>query len=196
MVYAYLVKKDHKTNNALSKWQTELQTDLSGIWSFYCNVPFRCTSDVKLRWFQYKIINRIFPTNSLLLKMNLTDNNKCSFCEGSIESIEHLFFSCPCVQSLWRYVKGTLDDKGIKIFPADCITILFGMKGDQTFNLILILIKYYIFLCKVNKTKLSVMHLKVFLKKYFDLQKFIAISILNSEMWERYWLPWYNVFGL
>lgn len=128
--------------------------------------------------------------------MNISETDTCFFGDNSVESIEHLFFSCPSVQPLWRYIKNTLENRGIKLFNLNNVTILFGVRSDKTFNLILILVKYYTFLSKLNKTRLSVTQLNHFLNKYFDVQKYILTLKMKRGIWERYWLPWFNLLQL
>ena len=45
-------------------------------------------------WLQYRILNKIFGTKSLLFKMSIEDNNVCRNCGCVEETTEHLFFYC------------------------------------------------------------------------------------------------------
>lgn len=39
---------------------------------FYGHVPFKCSRDTSLEWFQYNILNHILPTNSRFVKKGIT----------------------------------------------------------------------------------------------------------------------------
>ena len=50
----------------------------------YC---FISVPDNHLKWLQFKIINRILGTRSLLFKMNITYDPLCAFCKDSEETL-------------------------------------------------------------------------------------------------------------
>ena len=65
--------------NSQNKWITELNLQVNFGWKFVFNLPFYLTKDSKLQWFQFKIVHRIIGTNNLLSKMELKENDYCSF---------------------------------------------------------------------------------------------------------------------
>ena len=68
-------------------------------WKAVYSMPFRSTIDTKLRAFQYKYNMRIYPTNDFLYKCQIKDSSLCDFCNMYSETIQHLFWECPMVQS-------------------------------------------------------------------------------------------------
>ena len=64
-------------------------------------LPFTCTKNVKLQYFQYKIIHRFLPTNCYLKKIKVTDSDKCPFCNNK-QNLNHLFVDCVYVISYWN----------------------------------------------------------------------------------------------
>ena len=81
-------------------WETELGR-IQG-------VPFwdRCyknTSliffDNKIKWLQFQIVRETLKTNRIVSKFIQSVDEKCSFCNLMIESISHLFWECPLVQT-------------------------------------------------------------------------------------------------
>ena len=56
-------------------------------------LPFRATRELKLTMFQYKIIHRILPTNSLLHKMKKVASPSCRFCPSKCLTLSHLFIN-------------------------------------------------------------------------------------------------------
>ena len=55
------------------------------------NAIFRSTTDVRLRYFQYKIVNRILFLNKQLFKMKIVNSENFSFCGEEIKYIVHFF---------------------------------------------------------------------------------------------------------
>ena len=63
---------------------------------------FKVTTDSNVQWLQYRILYRLLPVKSYLKKIKIVDNDSCSFCNNEVETIEHVFTSCPTVVSLWN----------------------------------------------------------------------------------------------
>ena len=62
-------------------------------WAYIFRLAFKCAIDSKTRNFQFKILHRIIATNDFLYKVDIIDNNLCTFCDLEIETLEHLFLS-------------------------------------------------------------------------------------------------------
>ena len=73
-----------------NKWITGLNLQDNFGRKFVFDLSFYLTKDSKLQWFQFKIVHRIIGTNHLLSKMGLNENDYCSFCNQSPETIAHL----------------------------------------------------------------------------------------------------------
>ena len=77
----------------IDKWNYHLDINLSDDdWFNISHYNWKCTQEVKLRWFQFRLLNRILCTNTLLVKINRSDNPNCTFCNEVEESIIHLFW--------------------------------------------------------------------------------------------------------
>jgi hypothetical protein len=83
------------------KWEEKLQCDIPN-WFIYFNILRKCSKNVYLINFQYKFLHRVIPTNTFLFKIHVKDSKSCSFCNVEDETIEHLFFDCPCTYQFWR----------------------------------------------------------------------------------------------
>ena len=82
-------------------WENKLNISISkDIW----NIPISSTKESRLRELQWKILHNIYPTNILLTKMGLKHSNICSFCDNSIDFIEHFFYYCSKIKDIWTYV--------------------------------------------------------------------------------------------
>ena len=165
-------------------------------WTRYCLIPFQCSNDVRIRWFQYRILQRLIPTNSYLSTIKMIDSDQCDFCKSSIESIEHLFFYCPFSQKLWVDFNELLSKAGLSVNVLDVCVVIFGGFLDRMLNLIIILIKLYIFDEKKSKSKPSITGLKIFLRNYFQLQFLIHNENMNVHIWNKYWSLWSSLFKI
>ena len=89
----------------------------------YWEIPFICTSEVRLRVLQWKIIHNIYPTNILLQKMKISDSNKCKTC-GEIDYSEHFFFHCKQIKNIWKEIETIIlyrTNKNIKLTMIDAM---------------------------------------------------------------------------
>ena len=66
------------------------------------SLHFVTTQEIKLRWFQYRILHRILITNTFALNIKIIDNDLCTFCNENKESIEDSLFECNIVQTPWN----------------------------------------------------------------------------------------------
>ena len=58
------------------------------IWS----IPLLVTKETMLRVLHWKILHNIDPTNILLCKMKVRDDQMCSYCNDVVNCIQHFFF--------------------------------------------------------------------------------------------------------
>ena len=65
-------------------------------------LSLKATREIKLTMFQYKIIHRILPTNSLLRKMKKVASPSCPFCPSECQTLWHLFINCMHASSFWN----------------------------------------------------------------------------------------------
>ena len=63
-------------------------------WPEIYSFPYRVTSDIKTREFQFKLLNKYLATNAFLNKIGVVSSSVCSFCEKENESLEHIFIHC------------------------------------------------------------------------------------------------------
>ena len=59
-------------------------------WGKSYTLAFLCTSESKLRVFQFKLLHRKVATNCFLFKIGIKSNDQCSFCKASSETLLHL----------------------------------------------------------------------------------------------------------
>ena len=138
-IYNNLMHSKVSHNKALLKWNSKLNLNIPDIiWNVVCARPFVCSSDIKLRWFQYRIIHRLIPTNNYLHMIKLKNSNLCDFCNSCVKTIEHLFFYCIHVKTLWVFMQNIFFNCQIFFgLHTNVELVLFGGDHDRMFNLII-----------------------------------------------------------
>ena len=137
------------------------------------------------------ILHRYLPVNSVLFKYQLVQDNLCTFCHLENETIIHLLYECELVKKLWDEIQTWLAinaSTDLKLSPSNIIL------GDFTtptilVNLITLLCKRYIFLCKSNNKLHVLSGLLGFLKFNYLVGKGICLkrSRIDSlfNRWEK-----------
>ena len=66
-------------------------------------------------------------TNKLLYKIKVSQEKKCTFCTDSIETIEHIFWTCPKVFDVWEELNKWIYSKVQIELPLNLDIVLFGI---------------------------------------------------------------------
>ena len=137
---------------AFTKWRNNLsiQLDKETFLSIFANM-YNWTKDPTLLSFNFKLLHRNIITNrNLNIWYPNSHSESCTFCNIEPETIEHMLYDCIISQNLWTEVFNWIHTKtGIRInFTRE--QILLGLVGSdlEIFNLIFLIIKRYIFVCK------------------------------------------------
>lgn len=102
----------------------------------------------------------------------------CTFCSVNVETVTHLFWHCPFVQSFWSDICIFIAEKIEKDFKLFWKDVLFGIydlnrtktMSNETFiiNLIILLAKYHIHKCKFMHSKTSFIAFSNEVKQYVN----------------------------
>ena len=163
--------------------------------SFY--VLKTTTTDTKLRWFQTRILHHILTTNRSVSKFIVDQNDLCEFCGSHSETIQHVLWLCSKIQSFWTELSNILNNRcpHIKNLILTEKLVMFGqsttLKVDEIFQLIILMAKYFIYRCKVQKINLNIKHFMRELYNRFKIEKHIY---QNSEKFKKAWAPYSQLF--
>ena len=106
-------------------WHRKFGTEIDKcIWS----LPAVVTKETRLRVLQWKLLHNIYPTNILLCKMKVRDDQMCSYCYDVVDYIQHFVFDCLPIQKCWKYIEQYIlisFDIGTHLTIVD---VLFGIK--------------------------------------------------------------------
>ena len=88
--------------------------------SFPCSMPVHKITIIiiilvskkpaKLIEFQFNLLHRRIPTDDFLLKIGRKENDNCTVCNNSSETLVHLFWSCHVTSSFWKSVTDQLQN--------------------------------------------------------------------------------------
>ena len=84
---------------------------------------YATTDDFELRWFQYRLLQRLLPTNRLLYLYRITDNDECVFCPSIRETNTHAFSFCRQSKNFWAEFRSRLGLRG----DLNLVTIITGL---------------------------------------------------------------------
>ena len=177
---------------SVQKWERDIRIFTENEWKIYFSLPFKTTKDSKLRWFQIRLLHRILTTNKFMHMINRRENNLCSFCNYNTETILHLFWECAEIQDIWVRVFHWLNiTQHIADFDLSAEIVLFGFKEktnmSKSINLIILLIKYVIYRCKVQGNHVSFNAIKAEIKKRYELEKYLATINNSLNSFDKDW---------
>ena len=193
-IYSILLENVvHLPMEKIVKWEDILECDIAD-WSKYFIILNKCCNDTYLKNFQYKFLHRVVPTNSFLFKINIVSSKLCSFCNSTAETVEHLFYDCPVTlqflnaffDCLRQYYNNIVLNKK---------HVFFGILNESMFlNLMIIIVKNYIYKCKLNSKIPSIVELKFRIKRYYVIERYISRKNGTMESFEKKWTPIRYIF--
>ena len=198
--YIYkLFTKKNVAPNSQQKWN-RVFGNIHLSWKDIYTIPAKSCSNTKMRWFQYRIMHRIIATNDLLMKMNIRQNNLCTFCNQEIEKIEHLFWHCNIVNQFWETVEQWVLEKNNYMLNVDKYRAIFGIPNTSLamipINYILIVTRHYIYKCRISSSNLNLLSWANYVKKILELEKPIAIKNNKYDKMKIHWDKWFTIFNV
>ena len=181
--FAYqLLNQGNVVPTSQPKWEEDFNTaghEHNPIdWNKVYSTPYKCTIDVKSRYFQYRYIHRILPTNEFLFKIGIVGSDKCTFCGVEKETIKHLMWSCEKVSAFWKEVIKWLENLNFQI-NLSFLEVCFGvhnMNHANFINMILIWAKKFIYKCRVQETNIAFQDFNQWVIFMQKVERFIATS--------------------
>ena len=138
---------------------------------------FLCLKDItdtckctKLRWFQTLINHRILPTNHLLNKMSISDDPKCTFCGEENETTSHLLWNCSHTNAFITELTKQFQYRSIilDLNEKSFILSLYPNIMQEIIQLLLLIVKYYIYMCRNNKCAMNFKVYKSYVKTFYQ----------------------------
>ena len=196
-IYQHLLKRE-EFPKTLQKWKSQL-TNVPNASILYnesvYDIIFTITKDSKLQWFQYRINHRILGTNYLLKKMNLIQDEMCTFCNNGAETIMHLFWTCQISKDFFARLLNHINNKcNTPITEWTAKDIIFGSnKLDKPINTILLQAKLFLYYSKLKKIRPNFEEFNKQLIGRYQSERFIAIQNFTVQKFEATWGKYKNL---
>ena len=193
--HIYNVLKDKQQLPKCSiKWTGELENIQNKDWKLYFSLPFKITKDTKLQWFQTRLIHRILPTNKYLTLIQIKDCAQCTFCSNDIETLVHLFWSCPFSRNIWNELLTFLKiEDYFPEFRFSPTNVILGIpntnKKYTALNLIILKTKYIIYKNRCQNTNININLFQEEIKALYKLEKYLAQIRDRSNKFDEVWTP-------
>ena len=164
-------KCNHKISSQ-EKWRTVFPEARELIWHNTYMTAIKCTKSTKLIEFQFRFLHETLATNVSLVKMGYKDDIRCTFCHEEAENFTHLFWFCGKIELFWKHLIASLKDSN---FLSDDYLlnnlVVLGLKPDTSknkaaINFVLLLARFYIWLCRSKGNIPTIENFKPFLKQY------------------------------
>lgn len=130
-----------------------------------------------------------------MYKIGITDTNKCTFCkeEEEEETIYHLIWECPIVQRFLEQLHSICISKDIELNLSND-TFIFGKtnnnKFSELFNIMLMLIKQYIYKARCQKTCPSIKGFLNIFSSYLKTLKYNSHDSTSINNFNIFWQKW------
>lgn len=178
------------------KWSSKTEINKSD-WIESFEKLKNTTQDTKLRWLQYRILHNILTTNKSVANFRRDQTPLCTFCNTKNETISHLFWECKEIQYFWENLEKIINKRCMHSFNFRFTKnlILFGfcseITTDPICDLIILIAKYFIYRCKVQKVNLSI---QCFTRELYNRYCIEKIVYKNTVVFRNKWGPYLNIF--
>ena len=176
------------------KWQQELecQLDYDSYLKKYLIIN-KCSNIAKLRSFQYRIVTKTLVTNMHLYHWGIKSTNKCYYCNREKETITHLLYDCPTVNSFWGQVHALIksrflcnQDKVI-INKQNIIWNEVVKLSMHVANFVVLLAKHYIYAQRCKEEDITMLQFEARVNNYRNIEKYIAIKNSKVDKYVKKW---------
>ena len=145
-------------------------------------------------YFQYQIITRSLITNRKLFQFKIKENDLCSYCSDSPETIEHLLYRCPMVMSLWSKIQKWCQDNNYNNVKLEENFILLGAgNSDQLLQTLISNTKHIIYKCKFKGKIPALKYILNTWKNCMDIEGYIAMCNNKTKTFLGKWSPLYKL---
>ena len=172
LAYKILVsKKQKKPVEAQRKWIADcsVETQENIDWDTVYRSSFLCTKISKLIVFQFKLLHRRLATNSFLTKINLKDNEQCTFCQNDTETLIHLFWTCSVSTAFWQDFKQWAVNRGELSNTINLTAYLvlgLNLNKNKRLDFYFLIARFFLWVCKTRNTFPKIENFSPFLSHY------------------------------
>ena len=141
--------------------------------------------------FQYKIIHRILPTNSLLHKVKKVASPSCPFCPSECQTLWHLFINCMHASCFWNKFQEWYSISSNKKLLLSELEVMFRIIRCHTYclalNHLIVLGKYFLYVNALNTTTYQFDDFVSPVREKINLEKYIAVTHNKEKGFRNKW---------
>jgi len=150
-------------------------------------IIYKSTIDNRMRSFMWKYYHLRLYLNPELMRINIIDFDTCTFCHSSIETYQHLFFSCTHVIDLWTEFNNYCSSRFNYAIDIASVNGLSMIEIPVIINLIFFVTLHYIYKCRLSKQNMSVVKLRNEFHRIECIEYNIAKSLNKLSIHNRKW---------
>ena len=141
--------------------------------------------DNRVKWFQYQINRLILKTNETVSKFIPNIMTLCNFCGHRSETVLHLLWECPVVNSFYRQVlESVRESVPMYYWPMERTSFIFLMVNKKMYELNMFTLYLKLFVWKQKHKRLQ-LHLMAF-HNYFNHElKIIKKAFRGNPRYDR-----------
>ena len=173
--------------NRYEYWNINILVPVNINWEKVHITNFTSTIDTKLRSFYFKVFHKTIALNGFLCKITRRDSPNCVFCDKFDETMVHLFCDCEKVSPIWEFLLDLLIQKHYQNFNMTNFEKLFGVPTDKFLTYLMLLVKYFVFICKFKDELPNIVAFKSFVKKQKETEYFLAKKRNKLPLHFRKW---------
>ena len=198
IIYQDAVQKIATSNDKKRfQWEKDLNIEINDSkWEKMYTHVYELTESTKLRFFQYRLLNRSLTTNIHVSKWLQGQDQFCTFCKKVPENYVHLFFSCEIIRKIWSALSKWLRYFCYIDLEIDESQLLLNLYKDSFKNMtntIILITKQYIYRCKCYKSKPIFQELIAEITHYKKIEKYIAVKKNKVNNFKKKWLMYDKV---
>ena len=163
LVYQKLILAHDNLYSKYCQWETEMgwQLQHNDFLKLFQDL-YKISNNTKLRDFQYRILTRILPTNIMLHKWKMVENDTCYWCKTSRESYSHFFYKCANVKRRWndvvKYLEAhNVNQSELEFNAKTVISNKVHAKPGNIVNLITLIVKQILYRHRCMRKRLPTM---------------------------------------
>lgn len=173
MVYWEIIKK--KFRNPTSQKYISNKLGIPDIeWPEVYQRVYLVTNDIKLRAFQYKILNNCLFLNKDLYRFKLIDSPNCVFCQTTNETMEHFFVECHFSKRFYIEIKNWLQTEGIKLPDLNLTNVILGSDNETINEFLFLLYKFLLYFYRTKGIIPKLINFQTKLQEYESIEYAIA----------------------
>lgn len=177
-------KNDDIREKIERKWLHERQEYRSGT----LIAMQKITSSTYLQALHYRLVNRILPTNTFLLRAGLSESSLCTFCDSANETLGHLFSNCQKVRAFFIKIKALLGQKYSFRITVEQINRIFPDCTERNIiGLIMIITIQCIWFARLEEKEPEVRRFESLLKNHHLIEKFVCKVNDTYDQWYSKW---------